>query len=161
MVTIVQIGVNMKLILPILSAIIFIDTALAAEKIMNNPKRELGLKTLNEVTKGDGQKVVDGLKDFPILADGIIEFAYGEVISRKVLDPKSRQLATVASLAAQGMLSPQLKVHYIGALNVGVRPEELIEIVYLTSVYAGMPKAINAASALKEVFNEKGIKLEK
>ena len=56
------------------------------------------------------------------------------------------------------MLGPQLKVHYVGALNVGVKPEELIEIVYLTSVYAGMPKAINAANALTEVFKERGIK---
>lgn len=133
-------------------------SAFAMEKIMNNPKRELGLKTLNEVTKGDGQKVIDALKDFPVLADGIIEFAYGDVISRKVLDPRSRQLATVASLAAQGMLSPQLKVHYVGALNVGVKPEELVEVVYLTSVYAGMPKAINAANALTEVLKERGIK---
>lgn len=148
----------MKLLVLIMSMMVSISTALSAEEVVKNPKRELGLKTLNEVTKGDGQKVVDSLKNFPVLADGIIEFAYGDVISRKVLDPKSRQLATVASLAAQGMLSPQLKVHYAGALNVGVKPEELIEIVYLTSVYAGMPKAINAATALTEVFKEKGIR---
>lgn len=159
MVTIDSLGVNMKLITLTLSTMIFITTTLAAEKNVNNTKRELGLKTLNEVTKGDGQKVVNSLKDFPVLADAIIEFAYGDVISRKVLDPKSRQLATVASLAAQGMLTPQLKVHYAGALNVGVKPEELVEIVYLTSVYAGMPKAINAANALTEVLNERGIKL--
>lgn len=159
MVTIDSLGVNIKLITLTLSTMIFITTTLAAEKNVNNTKRELGLKTLNEVTKGDGQKVVNSLKDFPVLADAIIEFAYGDVISRKVLDPKSRQLATVASLAAQGMLTPQLKVHYAGALNVGVKPEELVEIVYLTSVYAGMPKAINAANALTEVLNERGIKL--
>lgn len=159
MVTINLLGVNMKLIILTLSTMIFITTTLATEKNMNNTKRELGLKTLNEVTKGDGQKVVNSLKDFPVLADAIIEFAYGDVISRKVLDPKSRQLATVASLAAQGMLTPQLKVHYAGALNVGVKPEELVEIVYLTSVYAGIPKAINAANALTEVLNERGIKL--
>lgn len=125
----------------------------------NNSRRELGIKTLNEVTQGDGQKVVESLKDFPVLADAILDFAYGDVISRKVLDPKSRQLATVSALAAQGMLVPQLKVHYVGALNVGVKPEELVEIIYLTSVYAGIPKAINAATALKEVFSEKGIRI--
>lgn len=124
-----------------------------------NSRRETGLKTLNEVTKQDGQGVVNGLKDFPILADAIVDFAYGDVISRKVLDPKSRQLATVALLAGQGMLTPQLKVHFAGSLNVGVKPEELVEIVYLISVYAGIPKAINAAEALKEVFKDKGIKL--
>jgi 4-carboxymuconolactone decarboxylase len=158
MVTMCKEGVNMKLIIIMLSTMFSTTVALSTEKNMTNPKRELGIKTLNEVTKGDGQKVIDSLKDFPVLSDGIIEFAYGDVISRKVLDPKSRQLATVAALAAQGMLGPQLKVHYAGALNVGVKPEELVEIVYLTSVYAGMPKAINAASVLTEVFKERGIK---
>lgn len=124
-----------------------------------NPRKELGLKTLNEVTQQAGQSVIDGLKDFPVLADGIIDFAYGDVISRTVLDPKTRQIATVAALAAQGMLTPQLKVHFIGALNVGATPQELVEVIYLTSVYAGFPKAINASTALKEVFKEKGIQL--
>lgn len=123
-------------------------------------RREIGLKTLSEVTKQDGQSVVKGLQDeFPFLADSIVDFAYGEVISRKVLDPKFRQIATVSSLAAQGALAPQLKVHYVGALNVGVKPEELVEIVYLTSVYSGFPRAINAAAILSEVFKERGIKL--
>ena len=123
-------------------------------------RREIGLKTLGELTQSDGTGVVKRLKEFPVLAYGIVDFAYGEVISRKVLDPKVRQLATVTSLASQGMLAPQLKVHFAGALNIGVKPEELVEIVYLTAVYAGMPKALNAAAVLQEVFKEKGIEID-
>lgn len=123
-------------------------------------RRETGLRTLAETTGGDGQQVVDSLKNFPVLSEAIVDFAYGDVISRRVLDPKVRQLATVSSLAAQGLI-PQLKVHYAGALNVGVTPGELVETVYLTAVYAGLPKAINAANALEEVFAEKGIQVSR
>jgi 4-carboxymuconolactone decarboxylase len=126
----------------------------------NDQRRVKGLSTLQEVTKLAGQNVVGGLQnEFPFLANSIIDFAYGEVISRKILDPKLRQVATVAALAADGALLPQLKVHFIGALNVGVTPEELIEVVYLLSVYSGFPKAINAANVLSEVFKEKDIKV--
>ena len=111
-------------------------------------RREIGLKTLGELTDSDGTGILKRLKEFPILAEGVVDFAYGEVLARNVLDPKIRQLATVTSLASQGMLAPQLKVHFAGALNIGVLPEELVEIVYITAIYAGMPKALNAAAIL-------------
>jgi 4-carboxymuconolactone decarboxylase len=133
--------------------------ALTKEKNKMESRREIGLKTLGDLTQSDGTGILTRLKDFPVLAEGVVDFAYGEVLSRDVLDPKVRQLATVSSLASQGMLKPQLKVHFAGALNIGVKPEELIEIVYITAIYAGMPKALNAAAILQEVFNEKDIKI--
>jgi hypothetical protein len=36
---------------------------------------------------------------------------------------------------------------------LGVKPDELKEIVYLTTVTAGFPRAIEAAQALREVFS--------
>ena len=123
-------------------------------------RREIGLKTLGELMDSDGSGILKRLKEFPVLAEGVVDFAYGEVLSRDVLDPKIRQLATVSSLASQGMLAPQLKAHFTGALNLGVKPEELIEIVYITAIYAGMPKALNAAAVLQKVFKEKGIEIQ-
>ncbi|MCC3306610.1 carboxymuconolactone decarboxylase family protein [Sneathiella sp. HT1-7] len=123
-------------------------------------RREIGLKVLGELTDSDGTGILRRLKEFPVLAEGVVDFAYGEVLSRDVLDPKIRQLATVSSLASQGMLAPQLKIHFAGALNIGVKPEELVEIVYITAIYAGMPKALNAAAILQEVFREKGINIK-
>jgi alkylhydroperoxidase/carboxymuconolactone decarboxylase family protein YurZ len=46
-----------------------------------------------------------------------------------------------------------LKIHAGYALKLGVKPDELKEIVYLTTVTAGFPRAIEAAQALREVFN--------
>ncbi|MAL77694.1 MAG: carboxymuconolactone decarboxylase [Sneathiella sp.] len=123
-------------------------------------RREKGLKTLGVLTESDGTGILKRLKEFPALAHGVVDFAYGEVLSRDVIDPKMRQLLTVTSLASQGMLTPQLKVHFKGALNVGAKPEDLIEVIYITMIYAGMPKALNAAAVLQEVFREKNINIE-
>jgi 4-carboxymuconolactone decarboxylase len=60
----------------------------------------------------------------------------------------------VAAFAAIGARS-FLKVHAGYALNLGVTPEELKEIVYLTTVHAGFPRAIEAAQALSELFKER------
>lgn len=120
-------------------------------------RRKAGLKTLGELTQSDGTGILKRLEEFPALTSGVVDFAYGEVLSRNVIDPRTRQLMTVSALSAQGMLAPQLKIHFAGALNVGVKPEELIEVIYITMIYAGMPKALNAAAVLQEVFRDKGI----
>lgn len=44
-----------------------------------------------------------------------------------------------------------MKVHAGYALRLGVTREELKEVVYLTTVTAGFPSAIDAAQALREV----------
>jgi len=76
------------------------------------------------------------------------------VWGRPVLDPRTRQLVTVSAFAAQGNLT-YLKIHAGYALNLGVSEDELKEVVYLTTVHAGFPRAIDAAQALSELFAER------
>ncbi len=115
-------------------------------------RRERGNQVINKLSGGAGQPVLEGLRqDFPFLADAIVDYSLGEVWSRSELDNRTRQLATVAAFAAQGNL-PQLKIHAGYALRLGVTQNELKEIVYLTTVTAGFPRAIDAAQALREVF---------
>jgi 4-carboxymuconolactone decarboxylase len=115
-------------------------------------RRERGNQVINKLSGGAGQPVLEGLRqDFPFLADAIVDYSLGEVWSRSELDDRTRQLATVAAFAAQGNL-PQLKIHAGYALRLGVTQNELKEIVYLTTVTAGFPRAIDAAQALREVF---------
>lgn len=130
---------------------------------MNAPaRRELGESTLSRITGGTGAQVVDSLKDIaPDLADWVIDFSYGDVMSRQGLDLRSRQLATVAALTAMGTAMPQLRVHLHGALNVGCKPSELVEVILQMAVFAGFPSAINALSVAREVFQERGIALNR
>ena len=105
-----------------------------------------------ELSGGAGQPVLQAMHaDFPFLASATTDFALGEVWGRSELDARTRQLATVAVFAAQGNL-PQMKIHAGYALRAGVSPAELKEMIYLTTVTAGFPRAIDAAQALREVL---------
>lgn len=121
-------------------------------------RHESGVQALQSITGGTGAAVVESLKDIaPDLADWIISFSYGDVMSRPGLDLRSRQFATIAALTALGNAAPQLKVHVHGALNVGCTPTEIVEVMLQMTVYAGFPAAINAINVARDVFNERGV----
>lgn len=121
-------------------------------------RRELGLATLQGITGGSGAAVVQSMSDIaPDLADWIVSFSYGDVMSRPGLDRRTRQLATIAALTALGTAEPQLKVHINGGLNVGCKTSEIVEVILQMTVYAGFPAAINGLNVAREVFNDRGV----
>jgi 4-carboxymuconolactone decarboxylase len=117
-----------------------------------------GWQKLAEIDGEAGQKVIESLQDIsPDLGRFVVEFAFGDVISRPGLGLKEREIATVAALTAMGNARPQLMVHINAALNVGCTPGEVIETILQMAVYAGMPAALNGMFAAKEVFADRGI----
>ena len=115
-----------------------------------------GLERLDDITRGDGQAVLDALSRIsPDFARYVIEYPYGDVFSRSTLSDRQRQLATISMLATLGFAKPELKVHINGALNVGVSEEEIIETMILVSVYVGFPASIHGLRAAQEVFDER------
>ena len=78
-------------------------------------------------------------------------FVFGMFWARPNLDLRSRSLCTVAQLAALGRLD-ELKAHLAGALNLGIRREELIEVLMQTACYAGVPAAVSALNAAAAVL---------
>ena len=125
-----------------------------------NERQARGQRTLAAITGSEGTKVVDSLRDIaPELGDWIVSFAYGEVFSRPGLSLCTRELATISALTALGNAQAQLKVHVDGALNVGCKPQEIIEVILQMAVYAGFPSALNGMSAASEVFARRGIKI--
>jgi 4-carboxymuconolactone decarboxylase len=130
----------------------------AAEPPAGSARRERGLATLDTITGGGTQSLRDSLAGVaPELADWIVDFAYGDVVSRPQLDLRSRELATVAALTALGNAAPQLRAHIKGALNAGCSPREIVEVILQMSVYAGFPAALNGIAAAREVFDEQGV----
>ena len=122
---------------------------------MNNDRYDIGLEKIRQVYGEAGEDVIKNLKDIsPEFARYIIEFPFGEIYSRSGLDPKSREIAIVASLVTIGNASSQLKVHINGALNVGCSRTEIIEVIMQMAVYAGFPAALNGLFAAKEVFDQ-------
>ena len=134
---------------------------------MSDSRYDRGMARLNEITKGQGQAVLDALSPTsPDLARYIIEYPYGDVYCRSGLTDQQRQLAIISALAsgcssprrvpiALGYAAPELRVHINGALNVGVSEEEIIETMILMSVYAGFPASIHGLRAAQDVFAER------
>ena len=79
------------------------------------------------------------------------QFVFGMFWARPNLDLRSRSLCTVAQLAALGK-TDELKGHLMGALNLGITREELIEVLMQTACYAGVPAAVNALNAAAAVL---------
>ncbi len=123
---------------------------------MKSERFKIGWEKLAEIDGDQGDRVIEALKNIaPDFADLLIEFPFGDVYSRPGLDLKSREIATVAALAAMGTARPQLEVHVHGALNVGCTRQEIIEIMIQMAVYAGFPAALNGLLAAKEVFDQR------
>ena len=82
-----------------------------------------------------------------------IETVYGNFYGREGLDMRSRQIATIAALTAQGAQNvPQLKIHVEAGRKLGISQREIAEVILQMALYGGFPAAINALNAAKEVF---------
>lgn len=120
-------------------------------------RTERGLSVLSELTRGRPQPTFEAMRqDFPFLAEATAGYALGDVWGRQVLDARTRQLAALAAFGSLG-LKPFFKIHAGYALDAGVSPDELKEVVYLITVPAGFPRAIEASQALQEVLAERAL----
>ncbi len=113
---------------------------------------ERGLKKMTEVYGVDAGEAVEPLRD---LGRYMVEFPYGDIYSRDGLAVRDREIATSAMLTALGGREPQLRVHFAAALNVGLTPDEIEEIIIHTVIFAGFPTAINAMNLLHAVLAER------
>ena len=105
-----------------------------------------------------GGEALTGQGNDPEMMDILQKFIFGEVFATGDLTLKQREMITCITLATMQTL-PQLKAHAGAALNVGVTPEELREVMYLTAPFIGFPKMLNAVGTVNEVFKERGISL--
>ena len=89
----------------------------------------------------------------PMLGDIVEEFASRDLGegSAEGLDNRTREIATAAAFAALGDMEA-VKRHAHHALRYGATNGQLKEVLYLTAVHAGAPKAIAAARALEDLL---------
>jgi 4-carboxymuconolactone decarboxylase len=94
----------------------------------------------------------------PELIEIFDNFAFDEVLSYGNLDPRTRLMVVLASMIASQTLS-EYKVMLGGALNVGVTPIEVKEIVYQAVPYVGIVKVFDFIHATNEILVSRGIEL--
>ena len=77
----------------------------------------------------------------------------GEAFPDEGAKPRSREIAVMAASAASGDIEA-MKRHAAHALDAGATKREFQKVLYLTTVYAGAPKAIEATRALSDLLTE-------
>ena len=82
----------------------------------------------------------------------LTELCFGDFATRTGLDGKTRELLTVALLAALGGAQVQVKSHVQGALKAGSTKEEVVCALVHASGYMGIPRLFNALKACKDLL---------
>ena len=94
----------------------------------------------------------------PELIEIFDNFAFDEVLAQSKFDAKTRTMMILASLIASQAVS-EYKIMAGAALNVGVTPVQIKEILYQSVPYVGMARAFDFLHATNEVLTTRGISL--
>jgi len=116
-------------------------------------RRAQALAVLEQLEPDASGRIAKNLDNFhPNSAEILLGFAFADVLAREGMPLKTREMLTVAMLAAMGTAPGQLEFHMRAALNTGITRDEIVEIVLQVAVYAGVPAAMNAITAAKSAF---------
>jgi 4-carboxymuconolactone decarboxylase len=81
------------------------------------------------------------------------EWCWGYAWSREGLEPKTRSMLNLAMLTALNRTA-EIKLHVRGAINNGLTPDEIKEILLHATIYCGIPAGLDAFKAANEVMVE-------
>ena len=124
---------------------------------MLSSQYEKGLEVLEKIHgEGAGMDIVKDIasvsKEY---ADMVIEWCFGQVLSRPHLDLKTRELLILSTCITLGHTKEQIYAHTAAAMKLGASKEEIIELIIQMAMYVGFPVATNAMRIAKSVFDEK------
>ena len=94
----------------------------------------------------------------PELIEVFDNFAFDEVIAQSKLDTRTRVMLILASMIGSYAVA-EFRIMAVAALNVGVTPIEIKEIVYQSVPYVGMSRAFDFVQSTNEVLSSRGIQL--
>ena len=129
------------------------------EKRIAELKRKYGAEAIEAAERLHG----DDLSAAILWADDLdphyvkiwLDFTYGGMYVRGVLDERTRTLIAVGELVAMNEMD-QLDVHLRAALNAGAAPCEALEVILQASVYVGYPRMVRATRIFRDVVTALG-----
>lgn len=80
-----------------------------------------------------------------------VENVYEQIWTRPGLSLRDRSLVTISMLIGLGN-ERELKVHIEAGLRNGLTPQEIAEVIYQTTAYAGFPRASGVYAVANEVI---------
>ncbi len=115
-------------------------------------------KVYQHFTTGTPHHLTSSMSDIaPDIGLYIKEFVFGEVYARDALSDEEKTLTTIVTLMAMGGCEMELNNHVNVALNVGVKPQKIINVLIQALPYAGFPRVINAVQVAKTVFIDRNV----
>lgn len=116
-----------------------------------------GLKVRREVLGADYvDRSLASANDFMMAFQHVTtEWCWGYVWDRPGLDRKTRSIINLAMLTALNR-APELRLHVKGALNNGLTPDEIKEVLLQATIYCGIPAGLEAFKTANEVLQEVG-----
>ena len=118
--------------------------------------RETGLNVFRELLPGI---IPDGVTDLPRggFADELFEISvdnvFGRLWGREGLSRRDRSLLTLGMLIAL-RATDELAIHFKIARTNGLTDDEIAEVIYHSSGYAGFPAAATASRIAGEALGE-------
>jgi 4-carboxymuconolactone decarboxylase len=82
-----------------------------------------------------------------------LDWVYGGMYTRQVLDDKTRELVVIGELIVLGEAA-QIQNHIRAALMLGVSPRQVLEVVLQSTVYVGMPSMTRNIRLLVGILEE-------
>jgi 4-carboxymuconolactone decarboxylase len=111
-------------------------------------------------TKMEGAKTMPTTEDIRAVAPALEKYAKGVVLGdlwkRPGLSARDRSIVTIAALIARDQ-TVELPYYLNLALDNGVKPAEISEIITHLAFYTGWANAMNAVLASKDVFKNRNI----
>ncbi|QYH35462.1 4-carboxymuconolactone decarboxylase [Salinibacterium sp. M195] len=87
------------------------------------------------------------------LIEHVTKYCWGDIWDRPGLARRDRSIANLAMLTALNR-GHELKVHVRGAINNGVTPDEIKEVLLQTAIYCGVPAAMESFRLAGEVIEQ-------
>ncbi len=90
------------------------------------------------------------------LQDLLNEFCWGGAWGREGLTRRERSILNLGMLTALGR-THEVATHTRGAINNGLTPAEIAEVLLQTAIYCGVPAAVDSFRAATPVITELGL----
>jgi 4-carboxymuconolactone decarboxylase len=114
----------------------------------------------NVMSSSSAPLPVPAWEDLRTVAPAFARYTEGPLLEdlwkRSGLLPRDRSIITVSVLIARNQ-TIEMPYHFNLALDNGVKPSELSEIITHLAFYSGWPNATSAVAVAKEVFAKRGI----
>ena len=122
---------------------------------MSDEARDRGMRIRREVL---GDEHVDGAiertSEFTAdFQDLITRYAWGEIWARPGLDRRTRSAITLTALVALNKLE-ELAMHVRAAKRIGLKDDEIKEVLLQSAIYCGVPAANAAFAVAQRVLEE-------